>query len=309
MADYLTYANIYDAVCNAIGDVGTSGSQSRINEVKAFINMVYINEVCCCDELYPLFWLMDSIDDVKCKSSKAMTGSMRGNPGVITSAAHGFVSGDIVQLDDIVGMTELNNRTFVVVYISTDTFSLTDLEGTAINTTSYTAYSSGGNIYHRGSTLSKSLEIIETFWWHGYKGELTPIGPKGLAEDATLTDPDTDGLPSKFLHKQAISAAGAKSDRLLWYPLPDDNYEARIWGRLIPSVLTNSTDIPKLPLQFHHAIVTGAIARMVKYGEVQIENAVVWPGLYKMHLDAIKAYNRAWWEKHGQNNRSGLYLL
>lgn len=309
MADYLTFANIYDAVCAAIGDNGTSGSQAKLAEVKAMINMVYINEICNCDELFPLFWLMDLIDDVKTKTQATITGITAASPGVITATAHGFVSGDIVTLDDIVGMTQLNHRTFVVVYASADTFSLTDLEGTAINTTSYTAYSSGGKAKHRGATLAKSFEMIHAFSWHGYNGKLKPVSLSELAEDFSLTDPTTTGLPARHLHKQGYSAAGAKTDRLLWYSLPDAVYEARIWGRLCPSVLANATDIPKLPFQFHHALVAGSIARMVQYGQVQIENAAIWPNLYKMHIETIKTYNRNWWKQFKNDERSDIYLL
>jgi hypothetical protein len=41
-------------------------------------------------------------------------------------------------------MTELNGKTFLVVKIDANTFSLTDKDGVAINTTNYTTYSSGG---------------------------------------------------------------------------------------------------------------------------------------------------------------------
>jgi hypothetical protein len=309
MADYLTFANIYDAVCSAIGDQGTSGSQSRLAEVKAVINMVYINEICNCDELFPLFWLMDIIDDVKTKTRATITGITKANPGVITATAHGFVSGDIVQLDSIAGMTELNHRTFVVVYATADTFSLKDLEGTAINTTNYTTYSSGGYAMHRGVTLSKSFEMIRNFSWHGYKGNLDPVSLDEMADDYSLTDPENTGRPTRHHHKQAFDASGNKYDRLMWFTLPDAVYEARIWGRLCPSVLTSSTDIPKLPFQFHHAIIAGSIARMVKYDNVQIENSIIWPGLYKQHIDSICTYNRNWWKQFKRDERSGIYLL
>jgi len=41
-------------------------------------------------------------------------------------------------------MTELNGKYYLVVYIDGDTFSLTDIDATAIDTTAYTIYSSGG---------------------------------------------------------------------------------------------------------------------------------------------------------------------
>ncbi len=78
------------------------------------------------------------------QSTKAITGITAANPGVITSVGHGYATGDEIFIDDIVGMTELNDQFFLVVKINNDTYSLTDQDGTAINTTTFTAYSSGG---------------------------------------------------------------------------------------------------------------------------------------------------------------------
>src|SRR5438874_5879164 len=65
----------------------------------------------------------------------------QGNPVAITSASpHGLVSGDHVTIDNVVGMTELNGRTFAVTVLSPTTFSLDGENGTA-----HTAYISGGD--------------------------------------------------------------------------------------------------------------------------------------------------------------------
>lgn len=73
-----------------------------------------------------------------------ITGVTAANPAVVTSAAHGYSNGDHVYISGIVGMTQLNGRTFKVANKTANTFELTDLGGTNINSTSYTAYSSGG---------------------------------------------------------------------------------------------------------------------------------------------------------------------
>lgn len=78
------------------------------------------------------------------ESAKTITGITQANPGVITSNSHGYSTGDEVYLSDIGGMTELNNQYALVVRINANTYSLTDLDGNAINTTGYTAYTSGG---------------------------------------------------------------------------------------------------------------------------------------------------------------------
>jgi len=77
-------------------------------------------------------------------TSKTITGITQASPGVLTSVGHGFVTDDEIYVASVGGMTQLNGRFFRVVRINNDTFSLKDLFGTAINTSSYTAYTAGG---------------------------------------------------------------------------------------------------------------------------------------------------------------------
>ena len=77
-------------------------------------------------------------------TAKTITAITKANPGVLTSSSHGFSNGDEVFVDSIGGMTELNGRNYRVANSTTNTFTLTDLFGNAINTTSFTTYTSGG---------------------------------------------------------------------------------------------------------------------------------------------------------------------
>ena len=77
-------------------------------------------------------------------SAKTITAITKANPGVLTSNSHGFSNGDEIFVDSIGGMTELNNRNYRVANSTTNTFTLTDLFGNAMNTTSFTTYTSGG---------------------------------------------------------------------------------------------------------------------------------------------------------------------
>lgn len=67
-------------------------------------------------------------------------------PAVVTSAAHGLINGDIVIITGVAGMTDVNNRQFVVTNKTTDTFELYDYAGAMVDSTSYTAYTSGGAV-------------------------------------------------------------------------------------------------------------------------------------------------------------------
>jgi hypothetical protein len=79
--------------------------------------------------------------------------------GVITVTSHGFSDGDTVYIDEIVGTTELNGKRYLIDNASTHTFTLTDIDGTAIDTTGYTAYSSGGEV-SRVYTLTSGVDYL-----------------------------------------------------------------------------------------------------------------------------------------------------
>ena len=72
-------------------------------------------------------------------SRLAITAVTQANPGVVTSNGHGLSNGQKVQIQDIVGMTQINDKIFTVDGVTTNTFQLK-----GENTSGYTAYSSGG---------------------------------------------------------------------------------------------------------------------------------------------------------------------
>jgi len=69
----------------------------------------------------------------------------KANPAVVTANGHGFANGDFVILSSVVGMTEVNGKTFKVADKTTNTFELQDVDGTDINSSAFTTYSSGGD--------------------------------------------------------------------------------------------------------------------------------------------------------------------
>lgn len=81
------------------------------------------------------------------EASKAITGITQASPGVVTSVAHGLAAGRWVKLSGIVGMTELNGKTFEVRNPAADTFQLYSVPGgVLVSTVAMTAYASGGII-------------------------------------------------------------------------------------------------------------------------------------------------------------------
>lgn len=94
------------------------------------------------------------------EATRNITGITQANPGVVTSAAHGFSNGQWVYLASIGGMTQLNGRYFKVANVAANTFELTSIHGGAnINTTSYTAYTAGGTAARVLETATPYLEV------------------------------------------------------------------------------------------------------------------------------------------------------
>ena len=90
------------------------------------------------------------------ETGKTISGATKANPVVITATAHGFSNGDHVIIASVGGMTELNGVTGIVANKTTNTFELTDVDGTNINSTAFTTYTSGG-------TASKIVEVSTTY--------------------------------------------------------------------------------------------------------------------------------------------------
>jgi len=78
------------------------------------------------------------------EGNKTITAITAANPAVVTSSSHGYSNGDFVNISGVVGMTEVNGKTFKVADKTTNTFELQNVDGTDINSSGYTAYSSGG---------------------------------------------------------------------------------------------------------------------------------------------------------------------
>lgn len=69
----------------------------------------------------------------------AITGASQANPCVITSPGHNLIDNSEIVITDVLGMTQLNNKSYTVSVIDINMFSLN-----GVNSTAYTPYVSGG---------------------------------------------------------------------------------------------------------------------------------------------------------------------
>ena len=85
---------------------------------------------------------------------KTITAATQANPVVITAASHSFPDGETVFIENVVGMTEINDRYFKIANGTTNTFELVDEDGTG-----HTSYSSAGTVTHNHNNIAYRLII------------------------------------------------------------------------------------------------------------------------------------------------------
>ena len=142
--------------------------------------------------------------------ARTITGATQANPIVITtSASHTYVDNDEVYISGIVGMTEINNRRFIINVLTATTFELNGEDGTG-----YTAYSSAGESERTylvaASAAAPTTSDPHTLSWDAvagaveyniYKeqGNTGVYGFLGISRTTTFndvgTEPDTGDTP------------------------------------------------------------------------------------------------------------------
>jgi len=76
----------------------------------------------------------------------AIHSASRANPCVIGVTGTPFANGDWVFIQNVVGMTQLNGNTYIVANAGVGSFQLHDLNGNAVNSSAFSAYTSGGTV-------------------------------------------------------------------------------------------------------------------------------------------------------------------
>ena len=77
---------------------------------------------------------------------ETVSGATQANPVVVTVTAHPYVVNDTVTFASVGGMTELNSNTYIISAIATNTITLKDESGNALDGSAYSAYTSGGTV-------------------------------------------------------------------------------------------------------------------------------------------------------------------
>lgn len=104
-----------------------------------------------------------------------ISGITQANPGVVTATSHPYLDGDIVVIENVVGMVEVNSQPYIVANKNVNDFELTDLNGNNIDTTGFTIYGSAG-IASNQELIPNTVALYESRQWHGG----TEVGPDKL---------------------------------------------------------------------------------------------------------------------------------
>lgn len=303
MTDYMTFDDLFTQVSRAIKDF----QESQANLVKMVINQVYLTEVLHVDDLYPLFWLVDFDDSIESQAPSTITGiSVAANAIVTTSAVHGLAIGDLVTIHAVVGMTEINDQIYQVVAVP-DTTHVT----LSCSSASFTAYASGGTMHHRGTTLQTSGKNVQRLLlaeWHD-EAKMEQILPEEMSEwTGRFHYTDDTERPERWYFGKSYTTTGTEVNQIIWHPGADASYRLRYWFETRPTRLVNDADVPLLPPMFHDAIVAGAIVRLAE-NNVQVENGLVWPGIYKAHIGALVEFNRKYYLDNNRIDRQHPFMV
>jgi hypothetical protein len=104
-------------------------------------------------DLYVRFYRNEG---VLTEATQVITGITQADPAVVTVTAHGYGNGDTVIINDVVGMTEVNGKRFIIANITANTFELTDIDGVDVDSSAFTAYGSAG-------TVERVYEIVSPY--------------------------------------------------------------------------------------------------------------------------------------------------
>lgn len=107
-------------------------------------------------------------------SAKTITGLTAASPGVVTSTSHGLANGTVGVITSVAGMIEVNDRAFVTASAATNTF---ELKG--VDTSTYTAYTSGGSFTPQTMT---AIGAVRSFG--GFNGQANEIDTTHLRSTA-----------------------------------------------------------------------------------------------------------------------------
>jgi len=196
---------------------------TRLNRVANFIPFQYNDEQSYLLEFTNKKMRVYKDGGIVVEPDKNITAVTQANPCKVTVSSHGYTSGDEIFIYDVGGMTELNGKSYLVSVVDADNFTLSDIDGNNIDSTSYGAYTSGG-------VTERIVEIDTPF----VEDELFEIGYTQNADTMYLTTRTNE--PRKLVRSShtswTLSTYTRTNDPFTSageYPATCAFYEGRLW--------------------------------------------------------------------------------
>jgi hypothetical protein len=133
-----------------VKEIKTSSLKTRLFRFEFSTTQAYILEF---GNLYVRFY---KDNGAILSATSAISGATKANPVVVTDTGHGYLDGDEIFITGVLGMTELNDKYYLVANKAANTYELTDIDGANINGTAFTTYSSAG-------TSAQTIELPTTY--------------------------------------------------------------------------------------------------------------------------------------------------
>ena len=147
------------------------------------------------------------------ETTKNITAATQAAPCVITIGTHGYTNGQEVYITGVAGMTQINGRNFKVANKTTNTFEITDMAGTAIDSTLYGAYTSGGTAARVYEIVTPYVEAALPALQYVQSADIVTITNSGYAPRDLSRTGDTSWTLSTITFGATITApTGLASD-------------------------------------------------------------------------------------------------
>lgn len=206
-------------------------------------NIVYVHDDCVIENpgSFGRFRKMQKDGPIEQKSihafedagmAQVITGITQANPAVVTVAGHGLTTGQSVLIESVSGMTEINGQWSEITVLDADTFEMD-----WIDSTGYTAYSSGGTATDGVAVISCDVATAANRWLVGTipKIHLVTDLLEGVSSGTvSLLQPKkfrlrpipytrTDGFNMRYAYGEMIITVGGRFDSFvqkrirMWY--------------------------------------------------------------------------------------------
>jgi hypothetical protein len=160
--------------CGKTGSAGYGGGAGNV-----FAKSTHNGQNCGVADLNGNMWEV-SIGMTCITDAKTITGASRANPCQITIVGHGYTNGDVVMITSVGGMTQLNDKMYTITVTGANTFTLN-----GVNSTGYTAYTSGGTSTKGAFYAAKEATAMKDFT----NGTSTATDHWGATGVAAMMDP------------------------------------------------------------------------------------------------------------------------